>query len=99
MDGKIEFTPWEISTLFNRPAVPVTEVARLVILTRSPQAPAAKQDGGFLRRHLDFGVEDFFADDWLNLRSHLSEALPDSASGGDDLWERLAETVPVLPLA
>lgn len=99
VDGKIELTPWELATLFNRSTAPVTEVAQLVILTRSAQVSAGERDGDFVRHHLDFGTEDFFADDWLNLRSHFSEALPDAQSAGDDLWERLAETVPVLPLA
>lgn len=99
VDGKIELTPWELATLFNRTSEPETEVAQLVILTRSAQVSAGERDGDFVRHHLDFGTEDFFADDWLNLRSHLSEALPEAQSGARDLWERLAETVPVVPLA
>lgn len=99
VDGKIELTPWEISTLFNRPIVPVTEVGQLVILTRSSQAPAAEADGDFLRGHLDFGAEDFFADDWLTLRPHLSNALPGSNIGVHGFWGRLTWTVPVLPVA
>ncbi|WP_019811802.1 phosphoenolpyruvate carboxykinase (ATP) [Saccharomonospora halophila] len=99
VDGKIELTPWELATLFHRSTVPVTEVAQLVILTRSPEVPAKKADGDFVRHHLDFGTEDFFADDWLNLRPHLSATLPGSLSDGRGLWEHLADTVPVLPLA
>ncbi|MGH3623496.1 MAG: hypothetical protein ACRDQ5_17140 [Sciscionella sp.] len=99
VDGKIELTPWELATLFNRSTVPVTEVAQLVILTRSAPVPAAKLDGAFVRHHLDFGADDFFADDWLNLRPHLNDSQPDSLSGDGDLWGRLVETVPVFPLA
>ncbi len=99
VDGKIELTPSELATLFNRSTVPVAEVAQLVILTRSTQVPAGKRNGDFVRHYLDFGAEDFFPDDWLNLHAHLSDALPDSQSGDDGLWERLAETMPVLPLA
>ncbi|QUH05018.1 hypothetical protein HUO13_33345 [Saccharopolyspora erythraea] len=99
VDGKLELTPWEISTLFDRRVLPVTEVAQLVILTRSAQASAAEDDGNFLREHLDFGAEDFFADDWLNLGSDLSKALPGSNVGADGLWERLARTVPVHSMA
>ncbi|MFD6792551.1 MULTISPECIES: hypothetical protein [Prauserella salsuginis group] len=99
VDGKIELTPWELATLFNRTSELETEVAQLVILTRSAQVSAGERDGDFVRHHLDFGTKDFFADDWLNLRSHLSGALPEPQSGARDLWERLAETVPVLPLA
>lgn len=99
VDGKIELTPWELATLFHRSTVPVTEVTLLVILTRSPVVPAEKADGDFVRHHLDFGADDFFADDWLNLRSHLSAALPDPPETAANLWEQLADTVPVLPFS
>jgi hypothetical protein len=96
--GKIELTPWEVSRLLDRPAVPHTEVQRIVLLARSPSAPVRSPDAGVVRRHLDFGAEDFFAEDWLNLRPHLPRN-SGASSMGSDFWLRLAETLPVLTLA
>lgn len=96
IDGKIELTPWEVSRLLDRPALPMTTVERIVILTRTPLAPVTKPDANFIREHLDFGAEDFFAEDWLNLRPYLSRNV--WATMDTYLWSRLAETVPVLTL-
>lgn len=98
VDGKIELTPWEVSTLFQRTSLSGTEVTHLVLLTRTPQASVGNADGPVVRHHLDFGTEDAFADDWLNLRPHLRAALP-TPTHHSQLWERLADTVPVLRLS
>lgn len=99
IDGKIELTPWEISSLLDRPTVPITELQHVVILTRSPTPPVTKPDMEFLRQHLDFGTEDFFAEDWLNVRSHITRDNPRSLIDTDSLWFRLAETLPVVALS
>lgn len=98
VDGKIELTPWEITRLLDRPTLPITEVQRIVILTRSPSVPVMNPDGGFVQQHLDFGASDFFAEDWLNLRPYLTRKAEPSTMDGD-FWFRLAATVPVLTLA
>lgn len=98
VDGKIELTPGEISNLFGRPTVPITEIQRIVILTRSSTPPAAKPHMEFLRQHLDFGTEDFFAEDWLNLRSHTRVYGLKSTTSRHAFWSRLAKTLPVRTL-
>ena len=98
IDGKLELTPWEVSKLLGQPTQPMTTVDRIIILTRSPSAPTTEPDAGFIREHLDFGAEDFFAGDWLNLRPSLSRNTARATTYGD-LWSRLAGTVPVLTLA
>ncbi|GAA5126082.1 hypothetical protein [Haloechinothrix salitolerans] len=98
VDGKIELTPWEVSRLVGRPTLPITEIQRIVILTRSPSTPVMNPDSGFVQQHLDFSVEDFFAEDWLNLRPRLARNAEVSARDSE-FWLRLAETMPVLALA
>ncbi|GAA0538588.1 hypothetical protein GCM10011581_05640 [Saccharopolyspora subtropica] len=98
VDGKIELTPWEVSRLVGRPTLPITEIQRIVILTRSPSTPVMNPDSGFVQQHLDFSVEDFFAEDWLNLRPLLARNAEVSARDSE-FWLRLAETMPVLALA
>ncbi|MBB5998452.1 hypothetical protein [Streptomonospora salina] len=95
VDGKVELTPGELASLVNRPFVPIAEVALIAVLTRTPPSPI--QDEGFLRRHLDFGAEDFFADDWLDLSRQL-EGPTDTPNSCDELWDRLAGDVPRLSL-
>src|SRR5699024_8828510 len=55
VNGKIELTPWELATFFYRSTTRLTEVAQLVILTRSTEVPAEDRDRDFVRHHLDFG--------------------------------------------
>lgn len=97
VDGKIELTPWEISRLFDRPAVSSTEVQRIVLLARSPSAPETHPDAAVIQQHLDFGAEDFFSEDWLKLRPHLIRD-SDTSTIDSQFWFRLAAALPVLML-
>ena len=69
-----------------------------MLLTRSPSAPVRNPDARVVRQHLDFGAEDFFAEDWLNLRPHLPRN-SGASSMGSDFWLHLTKTLPVLTLA
>lgn len=70
VDGKVELTPWEVSRLFDRPALPSARITRVVILVHGRDAPPAPPDAAFVHRHLDFGAADFFTADWLGIRPH-----------------------------
>lgn len=99
VDGKVELTPWEISRLFDRPALPSTRVTRIVILVRGQDDPPAKPDAAFVRQHLDFGDADFFTEDWLGIRPHLTGHRNQPSVGSEGLWRPLAAMLPVQVLS
>ncbi|MGH3889764.1 MAG: hypothetical protein ACRDSZ_24915 [Pseudonocardiaceae bacterium] len=98
VDSKAELTPWEISRAFDRSTLPATRIARIVILMRSANGLPDKPDSTFLRRHLDFGAADFFAEDWLGIRPHLT-GHHEQPSGTHAWWAKLAATAPVRVLS
>lgn len=99
VDGKIELTPLEVGQLLDRPAVGAVHITRVVILVRSSHARPLTPDAAFVRRHLDFGATDFFADDWLNMRPQLARYESTSRDEGDAWWAKLATSVPVQVLS
>lgn len=95
IDGKIELTPWEVSHVFDRPTLAATRVARVVLLARSRDHRKPIPDAAYVKRCLDFGGSDFFAEDWLNVRPQLRAPRGRSSGRGEGLWADLAATVPV----
>lgn len=95
VDGKMELTPAEISDVFDRPTLPATRLTQIVILIRSTDPPADTPAGSFVRRHLDFGAADFFAQDWLDVRPFLADHRDQSPTGSEDWWHKLALTMPI----
>ncbi|MGH3607027.1 MAG: hypothetical protein ACRDRD_02915 [Pseudonocardiaceae bacterium] len=95
-DGKVELTPLEVSQVLDSPATPTVHITRSVVLSRllagHPQRPPETR---FLRRHLDFGVADFFADDWLGIRPQLAQSAELTQVDAQAWWTRLAATLPV----
>ncbi|MEU0519361.1 hypothetical protein [Streptosporangium sp. NPDC006007] len=88
-DSKVELTPLEVSQILDNPTTSTTQVTRVIVLMRSPNEQPVTPDARSLRRHLDFGRADFFADDWLNIRPHL----PGNANNPTDpdaWWTTLA---------
>lgn len=94
VDGKAEFTPLEISQIFNRTAVPATHVDRIIVLVNLLDDVPGTPDTAFLRNRLDFGRSDFFAEDWLGIRNRLS-APDERCTSLHSWWGRVAATVPV----
>ncbi|MGH7749394.1 MAG: hypothetical protein ACREQ5_32195, partial [Candidatus Dormibacteria bacterium] len=94
--GKVELTPLEVSQVLDSPATPTVHITRSVVLSRllagHPQRPPETR---FLRRHLDFGVADFFADDWLGIRPQLAQSAELTQVDAQAWWTRLAATLPV----
>lgn len=86
VDGKIELTPLEVSRVLDRPARTAAPISRVIVLSRSPQRP----DADVALKQLGFGGEDFFAEDWLNVRGEL-----DAGAHQGDLWTVLQASVPV----
>lgn len=99
VDGKVELTPWEVSSSLDQPTLPAAHVARIVILIRSADGLPERPDALFVRRQLDFGAADFFADDWLGIRPHLGGDRDQPSVGSDALWGELATTVSVRVLS
>lgn len=94
VDGKAEFTPMEISQIFNRQTVSMAQVDRIVVLVNLLDDVPGAPDVTFLRHRLDFGRTDFFAEDWLRLRDQLSA--PDKRHTNlYSWWSRVAATIPV----
>lgn len=99
VDGKLEFTPLEVSQTLRSPMVGSTRVERIVVLTRQPGGvPSARPNTTFVRQHLDFGATDFFAEDWLGIKPQLGEPTPRSRDT-DAWWAALATSVPVQVLS
>lgn len=100
IDGKIELTQNEVDEALACRALPTTVITRLVILVRLPDDALGPADIAFVRQRLDFGVADFFAEDWLGIRSHLNTM----QSAGrpvhqDNWWAHLARTMPTRVLS
>ncbi|MGH3763123.1 hypothetical protein [Actinophytocola sp.] len=95
VDGKVELTPLEISRILDRPVIASTQVTRVVILVRSPDGAPRTPDPVFLRERLDFGEADFFAEDWLDLRSRLDAPPATERSNVHDWWAKVASAVPI----
>ncbi|WP_242606316.1 hypothetical protein [Protofrankia symbiont of Coriaria ruscifolia] len=93
-DGKVELTPLEVSRILGQPAVATTRVTRVVVLIRLPDDMPETPNAALLQQRLDFGPADFFAEDWLGLRSRLG-APPAEQAATHNWWDKVAATVPV----
>ncbi|MGH3567095.1 MAG: hypothetical protein ACRDRH_13900 [Pseudonocardia sp.] len=89
-DGKVELTSLEISQILHNPVAPEVQITRSVVLLWLPGVRPSRPDAQFLRRHLDFGAADFFADDWLGIRPQLPKSAGLSQMDTQVWWTRLA---------
>lgn len=94
MDGKMELTPLEVSRMLGSPTVATTRVTRVVVLVRLPDDTPGIPDAAFLQRRLDFGVADFFAEDWLGIRSRIGAPTTGHVNSSA-WWGKVAATLPV----
>ncbi|CRK56908.1 hypothetical protein [Alloactinosynnema sp. L-07] len=100
IDGKIELTPHEVDEALACRAMATTMIGRLVILARLPDDAAGPPDIGFVRQRLDFGVSDFFAEDWLGIAAHLpGRQATASPVEQENWWAHLAATMPTRVLS
>lgn len=93
VDGKVELTPLEVRQIFGSSAVAMTRISRMVILSRSAGGTTTP-DATLVREHLDFGAHDFFAEDWLDIRTQLSGHIKQTVSDWGAWWSRLAGSLP-----
>lgn len=88
VDGKIELTPLEVSQALVRSPLSSAPIGQIVVLSRT----TAPVDFGLAP--LSFGEDNFFVEDWLNLRGELGSGQP-----SDDFWTVLHDHIPVRALS
>jgi hypothetical protein len=99
VDGKVELTPLEVSHALSRRTLSATHLTRIVVLLRSADRTPTTPDASFVRRHLDFGADDFFAEDWLSIRPRLAGQRENHWPVAESSWNAVASTVPIQVLS